>query len=362
MMKFDISRMLRMLWFFVFVASFSLIFIYKYFNFNIDATFYKLLITFITGYIPFTLCYKFIPQHLQQEILVINACIVTLIVSIIIPFANHFFLFFIPVLSLLVQCRTCFYILNTVVLFFFVTFESHNFVTVIIEFSVFICFIILVRYVGEIIFTSIQRNFHFKKMIDALIFAIETKDRYTRGHSLRVAEYAIILGEYYIFLGGKVDLEKLKISALLHDVGKVYIPDNILTKNGPLTISEYSTIKHHPKYGADIIKGFDYSEDIISDILHHHERYDGKGYPDGLVGEDIPINSRILAIVDTFDALTSNRSYRNAFSKEEAKKIILDNFGTQFDPNLRRSFEFAYPVLAENKSSYDLKTFVEEII
>ena len=107
------------------------------------------------------------------------------------------------------------------------------------------------------LFDSIQKTFHFNKMIDALIFAIETKDGYTRGHSLRVAEYAVILGEYYIFLGGKVELEDLKISALLHDVGKVYIPYDILTKKGSLNQEEYILIKNHPKYGADIIKSFD---------------------------------------------------------------------------------------------------------
>jgi putative nucleotidyltransferase with HDIG domain len=360
-MNFDIVKILKMLWLFVIIATSGLLFIYNKLNIPYDFTFYKLFFFITLGYLPYTLLYKYIPLKHQHETLVINACAVTLGLSMIMPFYNHFFLFFIPVLSILIQKKIHFYILNGFTLIAFISVDSHSFIDTAIELLVFLCFIILVRYVGNMIFISIQKTFHFNKMIDALIFAIETKDGYTRGHSLRVAEYAVILGEYYIFLGGKIDLETLRISALLHDVGKVYIPNEILTKSGALTPEEFDKIKHHPKFGADIIKSFDYSRTIVKDILYHHERFDGTGYPAGLVGREIPINARILAIADTFDALTSTRSYRVAYSADEARDIILKNFGSQFDPDLRRCFEFAYPVFLQTKSKLLTEHLQDEI-
>lgn len=158
--------------------------------------------------------------------------------------------------------------------------------------------------------------------IETLRRTVDAKDKYTRGHSDRVAQYSILIGKK---LGlSYEDLETLRIGGLFHDIGKIGIPDNILLKTSKLTDSEYDEIKKHPSIGAYILENSKIFADIIPIVLHHHERYDGKGYPNNLKGEDIPYMARIVAISDTFDAMTSKRSYRDSLSinivKEEFKR------------------------------------------
>ncbi len=146
--------------------------------------------------------------------------------------------------------------------------------------------------------------------IETLRRIVDAKDRYTRGHSDRVSQYSILIGEK-LGLRDK-DLETLRIGGLFHDIGKIGIPDNILLKTSKLTDSEYDEIKKHPSIGAHILENSKAFENIIPIVLHHHERYDGKGYPYNLKGENIPYMARIVAISDTFDAMTSKRSYRDS--------------------------------------------------
>lgn len=158
--------------------------------------------------------------------------------------------------------------------------------------------------------------------IETLRRTVDAKDKYTRGHSDRVAQYSILIGKK---LGlSYEDLETLRIGGLFHDIGKIGIPDNILLKTSKLSDSEYNEIKKHPSIGAHILENSKVFEDIIPIVLHHHERYDGKGYPDNLKGEDIPFMARIVSVSDTFDAMTSKRSYRDSLSinivKEEFKR------------------------------------------
>ena len=129
----------------------------------------------------------------------------------------------------------------------------------------------------------------------------------------------------------------------MHDIGKVNIPDTILTKSGKLTDEEYEIVKTHPVVGAKAIEDVEGIADNIAVVYHHHERWDGKGYPDGLVGEETPLVARITAIADAFDAMTSTRSYRPALPFEEAYKRILDGKGSQFDPELVEVFKQVYP-------------------
>lgn len=158
--------------------------------------------------------------------------------------------------------------------------------------------------------------------IETLRRIVDAKDTYTRGHSDRVSYYSVLIGEK-LGLSGK-DLEKLRIGGLFHDIGKIGISDNILLKTSKLTDLEYDEIKKHPSIGAHILENSKVFEDIIPIVLHHHERYDGTGYPYNLKGENIPYIARIVAISDTFDAMTSKRSYRDSLSidivKEEFKK------------------------------------------
>ena len=164
----------------------------------------------------------------------------------------------------------------------------------------------------------------------ALASAIDAKDKYTHGHSRRVAEYSEMIAEVY----GKTDSEcrDIYLAGLLHDVGKIGIPDNIINKDGRLTDEEFAVIKTHPAIGAGILKKINIAPFISIGAHYHHERYDGKGYPEGLKGEDIPEIARIIAVADAYDAMTSKRSYRDALPQEVVRSEIEKGKGTQFDP------------------------------
>lgn len=161
---------------------------------------------------------------------------------------------------------------------------------------------------------------------------VEAKDTYTRGHSDRVSEYSVLIGQN---LGlDEATLHTLKIGGLFHDIGKIGIPDSILTKNAKLDDNEYSQIKEHPVIGAHILGDAAVFKDILPMVKHHHERYDGHGYPSQLSGEDIPYIARIAAVADSFDAMTSRRSYRDCLPMD----VVISEFekcsGTQFDPKI----------------------------
>lgn len=164
----------------------------------------------------------------------------------------------------------------------------------------------------------------------ALASAIDAKDKYTHGHSRRVAEYSEMIAEVY----GKTDSEcrDIYLAGLLHDVGKIGIPDNIINKDGRLTDEEFAVIKTHSAIGAGILKKINIAPFISIGAHFHHERYDGKGYPEGLKGEDIPEIARIIAVADAYDAMTSKRSYRDALPQEVVRSEIEKGKGTQFDP------------------------------
>ncbi|MBO8166406.1 MAG: transporter substrate-binding domain-containing protein [Kosmotoga sp.] len=175
-----------------------------------------------------------------------------------------------------------------------------------------------------------------EEVIYALVRALETGDPYTSGHSVRVANYAIMLGKRLNL--NEDELNTLKWAALLHDIGKIGVPREILLKTGKLNAYELQIIREHVKTGVDMLKNFRSLKKMIPIIAAHHERWDGKGYPEGLKGEEIPLLSRILSIVDAYDAMRSNRPYRAPISFEEALEEIIKNAGTQFDPQIARIF------------------------
>jgi len=172
--------------------------------------------------------------------------------------------------------------------------------------------------------------------IRSLVNTIEAKDFYTRGHCDRVTEYSLMIGTK-ISLSRK-EMNNLTYGAILHDIGKIGISENILCKVDRLTNEEFDEIKQHPKKGFEIVKDIHFLKNSIDVISHHHERYDGRGYPDGLVGENIDLLSRIVSIADAYDAMTSSRSYRSALTKENAIEELINNKGTQFDPVLVDAF------------------------
>jgi diguanylate cyclase (GGDEF)-like protein/putative nucleotidyltransferase with HDIG domain len=170
----------------------------------------------------------------------------------------------------------------------------------------------------------------------ALVSAVEARDPYTYGHSKKVNIYAMALAEAVGL--SPDDVSKLSTAALLHDIGKISIPDGVLNKKGKLNREDWEAIKAHPKLGANIVSNIPNLAPCASSILHHHERWDGSGYPEGLKGEEIPLGARILAIADSFEAMTSARPYRSAWSLEEVVKELRQGAGTQFDPKLAEVF------------------------
>ena len=180
--------------------------------------------------------------------------------------------------------------------------------------------------------------------VRALANSIDAKDTYTRGHSERVARYSMEIGRVMGLTGDEI--KNLHIGALLHDIGKIGIAEAIINKNSRLTEEEYQEIKTHPSRGASIIEPAKFLKEKVPLIKYHHERFDGKGYPDGLRGEEIPLMARIVCCADSFDAMTSKRAYRDTMPLEEARKELIRCSGSQFDPRVVNAF---LEVLADEK-------------
>ena len=170
----------------------------------------------------------------------------------------------------------------------------------------------------------------YEATVGSLIQAVETKDYYTRGHSERVAKASVMIAQQ---LGMREDrLEMLRYAGMLHDVGKLGVPTKLLQKTGPLDDTEFAAIKLHPTRGFEMVNGISFLEEATQGIRHHHERVDGRGYPDGLAGDKIPEFARLIAVADAFDSMTSTRSYRGARSVDAAIRELTRWAGTQFDP------------------------------
>lgn len=172
--------------------------------------------------------------------------------------------------------------------------------------------------------------------LQALTGTLEAKDPYTRGHSERVALLARMLAEAVEM--DPADIERIDLCGRLHDIGKIGVPDRVLCKPDRLTDEEFEMIKQHPRIGFEILDSIPGLAGILPGVLHHHERWDGRGYPDGLEGEAIPMIARVLALADTFDAMSSNRAYRPS----RPRNVVLAEFrkcaGTQFAPDLVEPF------------------------
>ena len=172
------------------------------------------------------------------------------------------------------------------------------------------------------------------EVMEALAHTIDAKDEYTRGHSVRVAKYSRMIAER---LGmGTADCENVYYMGLLHDLGKIGVPNEIINSPSKLTDEQYDVIKTHPELGYDILSEIKSRPDLVIGARWHHERYDGKGYPDGKSGEDIPVMARIIAVADSYDAMTSNRSYRKYLPQDKVRCEIENNAGTQFDPDIAK--------------------------
>jgi putative nucleotidyltransferase with HDIG domain len=172
----------------------------------------------------------------------------------------------------------------------------------------------------------------FLSTVSAMANSIDARDPYTKGHSERVTSYAVMIAEELKL--SMEELERLRYAGLLHDIGKIRIRDHILHKPGRLTDAEFTEMKKHPEYGVEIMEPVKAFQTILPAMLHHHERFDGRGYPHGLAAENIPLSARILCVADCFDAMTSDRPYRKGMPVEDAVSELAKNKSTQFDPEL----------------------------
>jgi putative nucleotidyltransferase with HDIG domain len=179
-------------------------------------------------------------------------------------------------------------------------------------------------------------NATFLGTLEALTATIDAKDKYTCGHSQRVALLTAQLAEQYGLDPDQVD--RFRIAGLVHDIGKIGVPEHVLTKLGGLTNGEFDEMQKHPEIGAKILKDIPQMEDILGGVLHHHEKFSGGGYPQGISGEDIPLVARMIALADTFDAMSSSRTYRNAMNREAVLNEMTSVVGSQFDPELATIF------------------------
>jgi putative nucleotidyltransferase with HDIG domain len=201
-------------------------------------------------------------------------------------------------------------------------------------------FLVNVSRVGGIAFENtrllerIQES--YLKTITTLAMVIDARDHYTKRHSENVTRYSLMIAKEMGLGADQTDL--IKRAALLHDIGKIGIRDDILLKPSRLTQEDYAQIKTHPVIGDEIVKSLPFLKDVSKLVRHHHERYDGKGYPDNIVGESIEFGARILAVADTFDAMTTDRPYRKRLSLDEARAELMSNKSTQFDPRIVDTF------------------------
>lgn len=183
----------------------------------------------------------------------------------------------------------------------------------------------------------------YEGTLEALVSALDARDRETKGHSLRVMQYTMDIARALGIPEGSQEWNDIQRAALLHDVGKIGVADSILHKPGPLTPEEWVEMKKHPRIGFEMLQDIPFLAGAARIIEAHHERFDGKGYPKGLAGEEIPLGARIFVIADTFDAMTSDRPYRRALPPEVARDEIVKNSGTQFDPRAVQAFLTVYP-------------------
>jgi len=191
-----------------------------------------------------------------------------------------------------------------------------------------------------------QLNRMYMSTIETLAMAVDAKDQVTHGHIRRVQERSVALARH-MGVDDEYLVKAIEAASLLHDMGKLAVPEQILNKPGKLTPAEFDVMKTHSSVGADILAAIEFPYPVVPIVRHHHENWDGTGYPDGLGGTEIPIGARILAVVDCFDALTSDRPYRSKLTIREAVAILRERRGTMYDPLVVDAFVQLYPCWTE---------------
>jgi putative nucleotidyltransferase with HDIG domain len=349
------KNILQVAWIVIGISIVAFLTIILVFEEKIYFNSYLILPVLLFGLVPYTVLYQFFKIETQRHLFGLNITLIVALIFYINP-AIGFSIFFIPPIFGMLFKNKFHYIfayIATLISYLLVIWihpeMQFEILTIINKLILFLAYLILLHYATLMLISYEKKNSLYTKTMKALIFAVEAKDSYTQGHSIRVSNYSISLAERLNQHGYKIDIESLRVSSLLHDIGKIDIPVEILRKEGSLTENEYSIIKSHTVLGYNIAKDMEFPKEIVDAIHYHHERMDGKGYPHQLHGEDIPLYAKIISIADTFDALTSTRSYRSAFSLAKAMEIMIENEGTQFDSKLLRHFIDIIPSITPNK-------------
>ena len=292
------------------------------------------------GFLPSLLALR-IAAAIRPYILVANALLlVSCVFMLLQEWALSGVFILVPVYALLFQQRQIylFSAISSVLLYIalasILLFDSNNsnkqFVILLDMLTIFLILIFIIYFVfKDVRWRNMQEAKHLQTIF-TLSLSVETRDPYTQGHSQRVAKITKIMADRI----PQLDSELAYSSGLVHDVGKLSIPDSILVKENRLTVDEYELMKTHTTTGAKLCKNLNISEEIVEGILHHHERFDGNGYPQGLAGEEIPLIARVLSIADSIDAMCSNRSYRSALELNYVYAELDRCKNTQFDPVL----------------------------
>lgn len=190
----------------------------------------------------------------------------------------------------------------------------------------------------QLLLAQLQESYEASLIM--LANAIEVRDPYTRGHVERVMNYAQTIAEYLGWSANEINT--LRFGSILHDIGKIHISEDILRKEGTLNDQEWIEMKKHPEMGVELVHGIHYLDSAVPVILYHHERWNGSGYPFGLKGENIPVSARIIAIADSFDAMTTERPYRKELTPEQAFNEVFSGSGSQYDPLMVDAFKHAW--------------------
>ncbi|WP_181350789.1 HD-GYP domain-containing protein [Thalassobacillus sp. CUG 92003] len=347
----NMKKILKSAWIASGIGALTLVVLTLSLDTKLNGEFYLILSVLLFGFLPFTLLHKYFDANLQNYLFLLNGTLFAAALYYAAPFLGIKLFFFNPIFAMLFKkSRYFIFIFGTsLAAYLAVTLLqpelSFSLSLTIVHFSIFLAYILILQFVARVMTQYEKRNSLYTKTMRALVMAIEAKDVYTQGHSVRVSDYSVRLGKQLKQQGYKIDIETLRVASLLHDIGKLHLPTHVLQKEGPLTEDEYETIKLHPTYGSEIAQELGFQTEIVDAISFHHERIDGHGYPAQLPGEAIPLYAKIISVVDAFDAMTSTRSYRAAFSPVKAKNIILENKGTQFDPVLVEAFEQLFPSL-----------------
>jgi len=329
-------------WTMMMLVAVALIGLYEWMYGNMPYVTLTIPLLFASGLIV-TLVANFLPRY-AKAVLFLNILSVSIFVYWTVNELTMTvcLLFFVPVYSLMFNQLRYFIACQVLTgIGYLLTSQHHSLQLQVIFFIIFLAYSSLLGFVARFHAQKASEAALYRERVEVFSKAIEARDAYTKGHSRRVSLYAVEIGRHVPGL----DLKQLRIAGDLHDIGKIATPDAVLLKPGRLTAEEYETIKRHTTDGADILRQFGIDGPVLEGTLYHHERMNGTGYPEGLSGEAIPLFARILAIADTFDAMTTTRSYRKAFEPQAAYDEIVQLAGSFYDPELVDCFRRAYPAI-----------------